>query len=196
MGSQVDEGDSARARRELAEQGRTVDDLIASGMDPISAAREFARLLNNLRDTHRRNRVKALALVPAEPEPEPEPPRDPRLCGLPACDEQRAKGSAWCGRHTHDWLGMAEVPMDPRFVAGAARTNYSELREGTFVRILEVVCGDCRVGFAAGRNTPCSRDGVHLRGGPIGTRQKREADEDEAGVAGDTHPLDAVASGS
>ena len=98
------------------------------------------------------------------------------------CDQPRVRKSEYCEIHTHPWIAAAEVPLDNGHVAGAVRRAAAQLKETTWVKVLDVYCQACRQSFAQARGTPCNPYSTVLRGGPLGTR-KRRSDEDEDGEA-------------
>lgn len=105
--------------------------------------------------------------------------RAPEACALDGCDEPSIRKSDFCETHTHLWIAAAEVPLDNGHVAGAVRRAAAQLKEQTWVRVLDVYCSTCRQTFAAARGTPCNPYSTVLRGGPLGTRKRRVEDDQE-----------------
>jgi hypothetical protein len=104
--------------------------------------------------------------------------REPDPCLLDGCDDPSIRKSDYCEAHTHAWIAAAEVPLDNGRVAGAVRRAAAELKEATWVRVLDVYCSTCRQTFAQARETPCNAYSTVLRGGPLGTRKRRVEDDD------------------
>lgn len=103
-------------------------------------------------------------------------------CPVEEC-ESVATRSGYCELHSHDWVAAAEVPIDNGHVAGAVRRAAVTLREETWVKVLDVYCASCRTPFGEARNTPCDSYSSVLRGGPLGTRKKREDDDPTAAAS-------------
>lgn len=108
--------------------------------------------------------------------------REPDPCGLDGCEEPSIRKSLYCETHTHAWIAAAEVPIDNGRVAGAVRRAAAELKEHTWVKVLDVYCQSCRKTFVQARDTPCDSYSTVLRGGPIGTRKRRVDDQDDDAV--------------
>lgn len=104
--------------------------------------------------------------------------REPDPCGLDGCEEPSIRKSLYCETHTHAWIAAAEVPIDNGRVAGAVRRAAAELKEHTWVKVLDVYCQSCRKSFAEARGTACNPYSTVLRGGPLGTRKRRECDDE------------------
>lgn len=66
------------------------------------------------------------------------------------------------------------MPIDSRVVAGAYRRGSAEVKEFTWVKVLDVYCAHCRRTFEAARDEPCDKASTVLRGGPLNTRRRPE----------------------
>jgi DNA primase len=89
---------------------------------------------------------------------------EPRLCGVEDCTASAITKSDYCEEHSHHWIAAAEVPIDPQRVAGAVRRNAAEIKEATWVRVLDVYCfgGEARY---------LTRDGYRTLAETAGTTQ-------------------------
>lgn len=96
------------------------------------------------------------------------------------CPDKKVEKSRFCDRHTHDWVAAAEVPVPNRIVAGTMRRAEITLTEGTWIRVLDVMCASCRKPWHVARDTPCDIYDPLLRGGPLGTRTQRPDDTVDA----------------
>lgn len=106
--------------------------------------------------------------------------RPTAVCEFPDCPSPKDGRSDWCNLHTHDWIGLAELELDPARIMGTTRYSVYKIRVATIAKITEVACATCRVTYERGRNTPCDPYSPHLRGGPLGTRKRKEEAEGDA----------------
>lgn len=80
---------------------------------------------------------------------------------------------------THTWIVNAQVEVDYKTAKYADFRGSFRAKTETRINALDVMCGDCRRHFEDVADEPCSAkiNNEHLRGGPIGERQKRKVFE-------------------
>ncbi|MFB9880809.1 hypothetical protein ACFFMN_22905 [Planobispora siamensis] len=76
---------------------------------------------------------------------------------------------------THVWVGAATVPITQRKVRRAYLRQSVRTVKDTKITILEIYCEQCRRPYDDVQDELCSaaQSSKHLKGGPIGVRQKR-----------------------
>lgn len=82
----------------------------------------------------------------------------------------------------HKWVGAANVPLDMRLARRADQRGSIRLPEETKIAVLEVYCDACKRPYDDVIGEPCAANinNEHLRGGPIGVRQRRRGEEEIA----------------
>lgn len=83
----------------------------------------------------------------------------------------------------HNWVAASNVTLTDEEVKQALKPRGIVRVPDAIVHVLEVHCGACRMPYERAVLTECIVDD-RLRGGPVGTRKRRNADvEDEANPA-------------
>lgn len=84
----------------------------------------------------------------------------------------------------HTWQADANIPLTDRQVRVAWRTGWVALPGGARADALDLLCSRCRLPWDEAADEPCAI-GIHLHGGPIGTRKKRKGPTADATVPPD-----------
>jgi hypothetical protein len=76
----------------------------------------------------------------------------------------------------HVWMGAANIPLTPSSARVADRGGRVKVTNALVVDVVEVYCGKCMQPHSRVAGTDCITDTTHLRGGPIGRRQRSKPD--------------------
>jgi len=76
---------------------------------------------------------------------------------------------------THKWVGASHVPLDDQQARRALRRRSIRITSDIRVEVLDIYCAQCRRTFEDAPETCIAFETTeHLRGGPIGQRERRK----------------------